>query len=241
MGIVPNLRAGDWTFQSSTLENVVELAGIQDSISSSAEQRCKLDDIIGKAFSEMGTGLGCTHLVEHEIRTTSAPMKQRYYPISPVPQKIVDHEFDEMLEKGIIEPSSSPWSSPIVMVRKSDNGWRFCVNYKKLNAVSVPDAYPIPYVSSILDRLRDAKYLSTLDIKSAYWQIPVAESSRPLTAFTVPTRGLFQFRRMLSGLHSAHATWQRLIDRVVGADMEAYLFVYLNDVIICTPDFELHL
>ncbi|KAK9709957.1 Reverse transcriptase (RNA-dependent DNA polymerase) [Popillia japonica] len=80
-------------------------------------------------------------------------------------------------------------------------------------------------VSSILDRLRDAKYLSSLDVKTAYWQIPIAEGSRPLTAFTVPGRGLYQFRRLPFGLHTAPATWQRLIDRVLGVDLEQHLLL----------------
>lgn len=95
-------------------------------------------------------------------------------------------------------------------------------------------------MSSTLDKLRDARYLTTLDIKSAYWQIKVAEESRPLTVFTVPNRGLFQFKRMPFGIHSAPAVWQRLIDRVIGVDLEKYVFVYLDDVIVCTPTFELH-
>lgn len=93
-----------------------------------------------------------------------------------------------MLAADIIQPSQSPWASPIVIVRKSDNTYRFCVDYRKLNKVSIPDAYPLPFVSATLDKLRDAQYLTTLDIESAYWQIPVAKESQPLTAFVVPDR-----------------------------------------------------
>ena len=87
------------------------------------------------------------------------------------------------------------------------------------------DAYPLPYISAILNRLRDAKYLSSLDIKSAYWQVPVAPESREFTAFTISGRGLFQFRRMPMGLTNAPATWQRLIDTVLGADLEPHVLV----------------
>lgn len=119
------------------------------------------------------------------------------------------------------------------MVRKKSGGLRFCVDYRQLNKVTIPDAYPISYVSATLDKLRDAKFLSTLDMKSAYWQIPVApESRRPLTAFTIPNRGLFQFKRMPFGLTNAPAVWQRFIDRVIGIDLERHVFVYLEDVII---------
>src|SRR5699024_10972781 len=110
--------------------------------------------------------------------------------------------------------------------------------FRKLNSVTKRDAYPLPFVSNILDRLRDARYLSSLDIKSAYWQIAVEENSRPLTAFTVPGRGLYQFKKMPFGLHTAPATWQRLIDRVIGADLEPHVFVYLDDIVIVTQTFE---
>lgn len=241
MEIVPNLNTGEWNFLASEDADAITINAIQAIDTLTPEQRKRLDELVDKAFEEIGDKLGCTHLVEHVIRTDSAPIKQRYYPLSPALQKIVNEELNDMLAKDIVEPSTSPWSSPIVMVKKGDGSWRFCVNYKRLNAVSVPDAYPLPYVSSILDKLRDARYLTTLDIKSAYWQIPVAKESRPCTAFTVPNRGLFQFKRMPFGLHSAPATWQRLADTVLKTDLESYVFIYLDDLIVCTSSFEEHL
>ena len=127
------------------------------------------------------------------------------------------------------------------MVPKKDGSYRFCVDYRRLNQVTKRDAYPLPYISSILDRLRNAKFLSSLDIKSAYWQVPVAPNSREYTAFTIPGRGLFQFCRMPMGLTNAPATWQRLIDRILGADLEPHVLVYLDDIVIVSPDFETHL
>lgn len=128
------------------------------------------------------------------------------------------------------------------MVRKKEpNKYRFCVDFRKLNQVTERDAYPIPYVSSTLDKLRDARYLSSLDIRSAYFQVPLPESSKPLTAFTVPNRGLFQFRRLPMGLANAPATFQRLIDRVLGPELEPHVFAYLDDIIVVTESFEKHL
>lgn len=241
MEIIPDLHSGEWHFRSETDVRYPNVAGIQASEDLLDYQRQALDKLVAHAFEKMGNQLGCTHLVEHQIKTSSAPIKQRYYPISPAMQEIMDTELDDMLAKDIVEVSNSPWSSPVVMVKKADNSWRFCVNYKKVNAVSEPDAYPLPYPNTILDQLKDARYLTTLDIKSAYWQIPIAEKSRPITAFTVPNRGLFQFRRLPFGLHSAPATWQRLIDRIIGGDLEKHCFAYLDDLIICTSDFETHL
>lgn len=124
---------------------------------------------------------------------------------------------------------------------KRDGSYRFCVDYRALNAVTKKDAYPIPYVSVILDRLRDARYISTLDVKSAFWQVSVKESSREYTAFTVPGRGLYYFKRMPFGLTNSPATWQRLLDTVLGADLEPNVLVYLDDIVVISSDFDTHL
>jgi len=123
---------------------------------------------------------------------------------------------EEMLENGVIEPSRSAWSSSIVVVKKKDGSYRFCVDFRKVNEVSEKDAYPLPQATATLDKLRRARYLSTLDLKSGYWQVPLHPESRPVTAFTVPGKGLFQFRVMPFGLHSALATFQRLLDGILG-------------------------
>lgn len=128
--------------------------------------------------------------------------------------------------------SHSPWSSPILMVPKKGGTFHFCVDFRRLNKVTKKDAYPIPFVSAILDRLRGAKYLSSLNIKSAYWQILMSAASREYTAFTEPGRGLFHFLRMPFGLTNSPATCQRLIDRVLGPDLEPFVFVYLDDIIV---------
>lgn len=237
LGIVPDLRHGHWQFSESADPQVCSLT---DSSHLTPEEAERLEGHLQELFIEMPTGLGCTTLVEHKIRTSAEPIKQRFYPISPALQKQVFKELDDMLAQGVVEPSNSPWASPIVMVKKSDGSYRFCVDYRKLNKVTERDAYPLPLVTNTLDKLRDAKYLTSLDIKSAYWQVPVSKESIPLTAFTVPGRGLFQFRRMPFGLHNAPATWQRLIDRVL-SPLEQYVFVYLDDIVIVTQTFEQHL
>lgn len=239
MAIVPDLFNGQWTFSGNIKET--QISAIQSAEFLTSEQHNALENVINDAFTRMGDGIGCTTLVEHIIRTDSPPIKQRAYPISPALLKQVDIELKEMLDAGIIEPSNSAWSSPIVMVKKKDGRYRFCVDFRKLNKVSQPDAYPIPWVSHTLDKLRDARYLTTLDIRSAYWTIPMAESSRQFTAFTIPNRGLFQFRRMPFGLHGAPGTWQRFLDTTLGVDLEKHVFTYLDDIIICTQTFEQHI
>ena len=120
--------------------------------------------------------------------------------------------------QGIIQPSSSPWSSPVVLVPKKDGTTRFCVDYRRLIAVSCKDAYPLPQIEDILSTLGEAKYFITLDLASGYWQIELEESSRPKTTFATH-QGLFEFTSMAFGLRNAPATFQRLM-QVILAGLE---------------------
>lgn len=238
LGIIPDLRKGEWVFSTETLSGAQVNAIVADL---SVSQAASLDALLKETFDRMGDRLGCTSVVRHRIVAHGPPIKQRYYPVSPALQQHIDAELQKMLDLGVVERSSSPWSSPILLVGKKDNSYRFCVDYRKVNAVTEKDAYPLPYVSAILDRLRGAKYISSLDIFSAFWQVEVEEESRPYTAFTIPGRGLFQFRRMPFGLHNSPATFQRLIDRVLGPELEPNVFVYLDDIILISSTFEEHM
>uniref|UniRef100_V5I9J3 Peptidase A2 domain-containing protein n=1 Tax=Anoplophora glabripennis TaxID=217634 RepID=V5I9J3_ANOGL len=127
MGIVPDLRHGSWKFSSdpscaAVLTNSVSL---HSQTELTAEQLEKLNKLVADAFKNMGDVLGCTTLVEHEIITSSKPIKQRYYPVSPVMQSHMSKELYNLLADSIVEPSSSPWSSPILLVKKTDGSWRF--------------------------------------------------------------------------------------------------------------------
>jgi len=155
-------------------------------------------------------------------------------------QHVIDTQVDELLRSGAIEPSRSPQSAPIVLVKKEAGDWRMCVDYRQLNAHSVPDAYPVPRINHILVKLRHARYISTLDLKNGYWHIPMARGSRQYTAFTVPSRGLYQWKVMPFGLHSASATFQRALDSVIGGEMEPVAFAYLDDIIVISATEEQH-
>ena len=245
MGVVPDLLRDSWHFSSSPEVMSLASSALDKSLVTvdflSAEQRSQLEKLIEIEFSSQPEGLGCTSVVKHRIEVNSAPIRQRGYPLSPRMQRVMDEELEGMLKNGIIERSSSPWSSPAVLIPKKDGSYRFCVDFRRLNAVTRRDAYPIPNISAILDRLREAKYLSSLDVKSAYWQVAMDDESKEFTAFAIPGRGLYQWRRMPFGLTNAPATWQRLIDRVIGVDLEPNVFVYLDDIIIISSTFESHL
>lgn len=240
MSFVPDLRKGEWYFSDQN-ENL-NLNMIQTADDLTLSQRIQLDTVVNEYFDSINNiKLGYTEIVEHKIITNSPPIKSRYYPVSKFMQDKIDAEVSKMLDLKVIEKSNSGWSSPVVMIPKPDGTYRFCVDYRKLNQVTEKCAYPLPYMSSILDKLGQARYLSSLDIASAYWQIKMESSSRQYTAFTIPGRGLFQFTRMPFGLTNAPATFQSLVDTIFGPELEPYLFKYLDDLIIVTTDFETHL
>ena len=145
-----------------------------------------------------------------------------------------------MLDSNIITPSSSPWASPMVLVRKKDGSLRFCVNYHKVSAITRKDAYPLPLVDDTLDTLACCKCFTTLDLVSGYWQVEVDKKDREKTAFTTPD-GLFEFTKMPFGLCNAPATFQRLMDLVLAGLQWNNCLVYLDDILIIGKTFDDHL
>ncbi|XP_041673748.1 uncharacterized protein LOC121529819 [Drosophila eugracilis] len=176
---------------------------------------------------------GCSTIATHTIyMKDERPVKQRYYPRNPKQQAIINEQVDELLDQGLIEPSRSSYSAPVVLVRKKNNEWRMCVDYRLLNEKTEKDAYPVPRMDFILNQLREAKFISTIDLKAGYWQIPMDEDSKQYTAFTVPGRGLFQWKVMPFGLTTAPATFQRALDTIIGPEMEPFAFAYLDDIVV---------
>jgi hypothetical protein len=195
------------------------------------------DDVIARE----GMLSGRTNLVTHSITTdNSLPIKQRPYRLSPAEHDFVGQELENMMEQGIIQPSSSPWASPIVLVKKKNGKMRFCVDYRKLNKVTKRDAYPLPRIDEILDSLGKAKWFTSLDLASGYWQVEMNEQDKEKTAF-VTKQGIFEFNVMPFGLTNAPATFQRLMDRVFYDIKDKYVLVYLDDINIYSSTFEEHM
>ena len=185
--------------------------------------------------------LGRTDLTKHHIDTgDSQPIHQLPRRISPARRQEVRQLLNEMLKNDIIQPSNSPWSSPIILVRKRDGSTRFCIDYRKVNSVTRKDAYPLPRVDDILDTLGGSKWFSTLDLKSGYWQVEVDSSSREKTAFTT-SEGLYEFKVMPFGLCNAPATFQRLMNRVLCDVNWVECLVYIDDTVVIGRTFEQHL
>ncbi len=176
--------------------------------------------------------LGKTHEVKHTIDTGDVPaIKQAPRRTSSVADKAIRAHIDDLWKDGLIRSSTSPWSSPIVLAKKKDGTLRFCVDYRKLNAVTKKDAYPLPRIDDCLDTLKGAQWFSTLDLRSGYWQIPMADDSIEKTAFC--TRyGLFEFLVMPFGLTNAPATFERLMERVMSGLQWTQCLVYIDDIIV---------
>ena len=192
-------------------------------------------------FSQGGDDLGNTPLLEHGIETHGPPLRQPYRRQNPAVRREEMAQVQQMLSSSVIRPSNSPWASPVVMVRKKDGSLRFCVDFRQLNAATVKDAHPFPRIDDLLDALHGAKWFSTLDLKSGYWQVPIAEQDKEKTAFRTSSGQLFEFNQVPFGLCNAPATFSRLMDRVLaGLHWETCLF-YLDDIIVFSSTWEEHL
>lgn len=192
-------------------------------------------------FSRGDGDLGCTSLITHEIPLLDeAPVRQPYRRIPPSQYETVKAHIQQLLDSQVIRESSSPYSSPIVLVTKKDGSLRLCVDYRQLNAKTRRDAYPLPRIDESLDALSGAKWFSTLDLASGYNQVPVAEGDKAKTAFCTPF-GLFEFNRMPFGLCNAPGTFQRLMERMFGDCRYQSVLLYLDDVIIFSATVKQHL
>ena len=149
----------------------------------------------------------------------------------------MEREIKHMLENDIIEPSSSEWSSPCILVPKPDGNYRFCTDFRKLNSVTKTDSFPIPRIDDCIEKIGRAKFVSKLDLLKGYWQVPLTVRAQKLSAFVTPT-GLYQYKVMPFGMKNAPATFQRLIQQLTGdlVGCEGYI----DDVIIYSSSWEHH-
>ena len=188
------------------------------------------DEDVGRIKEKYGT---------HDIKIyDSNPIRQRAYKTPNAKEPVVNECLNKMSKMKIIEPSDSDWASPIVLVKKPDGSERFCVDYRKLNAITIKDSFPMPSVESKLNKLQGCTIFTSLDCTSGYWQIKLWERAKQLATF-ICNKGLYSFNFMPFGLCNAGATFQRIIEKIIrNLDNSS---AYIDDILTYSQNFEIHL
>lgn len=221
----------------SVYEEAVKVCPLYDQRKSIATLLVKYGDVFSKGEEDQGL----TNLVKHSIVTEAGtrPIKQAPRRLGPEKEAEVDRQIHKLRQQDIIEPAHGAWSSPVVLVKKKDGSWRFCVDYRRLNAVTVQDAHPLPRIDESLEALAGSQYFSTLDLMSGYWQVPLDEDAKDKSAFCT-RNGLWRWKVLPFGLTAAPATFQRLMEKVLYGLHWKSLLLYLDDVIVIGKDFDDH-
>lgn len=182
---------------------------------------------------------GRTNIIQHTIHLTSQePIRSKPYQVPHAMVNSIKNEIQSMLMMGVIEASTSPYASPVVLVEKKDKSIRFCVDYRKLNRITVFDPEPIPNIDSLMVKIAKGQFFSKFDLTKGYWQVPIAKEDKEKTAF-VTLEGLFQFTVLPFGLVNAPAVFSRMMRRVLGGI--EHTLNYIDDILIYTETFEKHL
>ena len=180
-----------------------------------------------------------TTMIQHDVELNrEAPVKQHPYRLNPRKEKLMKEEVKYMMENGIIEPSDSAWASPCVLVGKEDGSVRFCTDYRKVNAMTRADCFPIPRIEDCIDRIGRAKYITKCDLLKGYWAVPLTEKAKAISAFVIPG-GTYQYRVMPFGMKNSQATFMRLMSKCL-AGLEG-VDAYIDDIVIYHNTWENHL
>ena len=218
------------TFASATIE-AQELTG---------KQQTQLEGMLAKHNRVLTKDPGLTRLVTFDIDTGEAePIYQRPYSTPVALKDSVDSEISWLLEKGYIVPSSSPWASPMVTVRKADGSARLGVDFRKINSLTRQIPFYMPRVEEVIEGVGRARFILKLDLSKGYYQVQLREDAKPKTAFTCH-RGTYHFTRMSFGVKNAPVCFQSLMQRVL-ADLTSYSTAYMDDVVIYSSTWEDHI
>lgn len=187
-------------------------------------------------------GLPPYRLQDHKIPLIagSQPVNQRGYKVPYIQKTEIENQVKEMLQSGIIQASTSPFASPVILVKKKDGSWRMCVDYRKLNDITVKNKYPIPIIDELLDELRGASWFTKLDLRAGYHQIRVAEEDIYKTAFRTH-QGLYEFKVMPFGLTNAPASFQALMNEIFQGQIRKSVLVFFDDILVYSSGLQEHL
>lgn len=227
---------------SQTKRSNYTLKEIQEELSAPEEHRDKVLNLVQEnidIFAKTDADLGTTNTIKLSIPTGDhPPIKLRPYRIPLNDRPTVAKAIDDMESAGIIRRSHSPWSAPILLIPKRDGTKRFCLDFRRLNKIIKPTSYPLPLIEDMLAVLGQSKYFTSLDLRSAYWQMEIEEEDKPKTAFAT-FKGLFEFNKSPFGLSNCPGTYQSLIDNVL-ADCQSFAGGFLDDILIFSKDLESH-
>ena len=191
--------------------------------------------------------LGCVSAVEHRIELKETPQKKKPYPVPPALRETVDQQIADMLAKGVIRECSSPYASPVLLVKKGRSEvsgkvrYRFCTDFRELNRCTVKDSFPLPRIESLLASIGPkSRVFTQLDQKAAYWQVKLEESSQEKTAF-ITDQGQYCYQTLAFGLCNGPATYQRMMTTVLKDLLHKSVVVYLDDLLIFTETVEQHI
>jgi hypothetical protein len=182
-----------------------------------------------------------TSYIEHSIDTGDHdPIAVPPYRMTPPRKEILRNEIERLLNENVIEKCESPWAAPVVMASKKDGSIRLCVDFRRLNAVTVADSYPLPRLDDLIHSTTQTKFMTTIDLRAGYHQINVKRAHRDKTAFVTPFE-TFRYIRMPFGLRNAPGTFQRLIDHFRRGLGDLLVLAYLDDIIVLSSCFEKHI
>jgi len=232
---------------------VPEIVGLVDSVETEpikvadshleSQQKTELHELLTEFSDIFSNEPGRTTLVNHHInlKPDIAPIRSGPYRLSPDKLEFVKDEIEILKKQGIVEDALSDcsWTAPIVVVKKADGGWHLCTDYRKLNASTEPDPFPLPRIDDLLDKIGKTKFLTKVDMAKGYYQVPMDKESFPLTGFVMPF-GFFRWKYMPFGLRNAPATFSRLVQGLLYG-METFCVAYLDDILIFSENWSDHL
>ena len=222
----------------------LDLSGLEAWPTEQAEKARSLLWEYHDIFSLEKHDMGHTNMTKHKIvlkNPDTLPFKERFCRIPPPQLDEVREHLKLMLDAGVVQPSNSPWCNTVVLVRKKDGSLRFCIDFRRLNALTIKDSHPLPHICETLESLARAAHYSTFDLNSGFWQVPMDEESKQYTAFTLGSMGLYECKSMPFGLCNAPPTFQRLMQNCLGKLNLTYCLIYLDDVIVFSKMPEEHL